>query len=489
MTEPGGSQMSTTTRRQSLERAQTTVLKPKQKLQLSWRSLSYEVKLRKKSTKQILSGVSGHASPGEVLAIMGSSGAGKTTLLNVLSGRANRGATRGEVTVNGHAVRDRDAFRRVVAFVTQDDLMLETQTPREVLQFSAALRLPNSLSAAARASVVEAIILVLHLEKAADTVVGTPDKGGISGGERKRTNIGAELVTNPSLLFVDEPTSGLDAFTAAQVMATLKELAATGKTVASTIHQPASEIFETFDNLMLLHQGTVAYFGKADASLDHFGALGVRCPPHHNPADFLVNTLMRQLHGDADLPDFAAAWAAASLPAPPKVAGCDAPANLKLEGGAPSWRALLELVKRNVRNYKRNRLGMRARMGQTLFFALLIGVIFFGLGDDYAGIQDRQGLLFVAILNQMLGGLMNVVMLFPLERRIFEREHAAGFYKVWLLLPPSPPHLHHPHLLHLPSLYKVWPYFLSRVLFETPLNCFFPLLYSAIIYFLAGLQV
>ena len=128
-------------------------------------------------------------------------------------------------------------------------------------------------------------------------------------------------------------------------------------------------------------------------------------------------------------------------------------------------------------------------MGQTLFFALLIGVIFFGLGDDYAGIQDRQGLLFMAILNQMLGGLMNVVMLFPLERRIFEREHAAGFYKVWLLLPPSPPHLHHPHLLHLPSLYKVWPYFLSRVLFETPLNCFFPLLYSAIIYFLAGLQV
>ena len=98
MTEPGGSQMSTTTRRQSLERAQTTVLKPKQKLQLSWRSLSYEVKLRKKSTKQILSGVSGHASPGEVLAIMGSSGAGKTTLLNVLSGRANRGATRGEST-------------------------------------------------------------------------------------------------------------------------------------------------------------------------------------------------------------------------------------------------------------------------------------------------------------------------------------------------------------------------------------------------------
>ena len=198
---------------------------------------------------------------------------------------------------------------------------------------------------------------------------------------------------------------------------------------------------------------------------------------------------MRQLHGDADLPDFAAAWAAASLPAPPKVAGCDAPANLRLEGGAPSWRALLELVKRNVRNYKRNRLGMRARMGQTLFFALLIGVIFFGLGDDYAGIQDRQGLLFMAILNQMLGGLMNVVMLFPLERRIFEREHAAGFYKVWLLLPPSPPHLHHPLHRHLPSLYKVWPYFLSRVLFETPLNCFFPLLYSAIIYFLAGLQV
>ena len=84
---------------------------------------------------------------------------------------------------------------------------------------------------------------------------------------------------------------------------------------------------------------------------------------------------------------------------------------------------------------------------------------------------------------------MNVVMLFPLERRIFEREHAAGFYKVWLLLPPSPPPPPPPSPPSPPSTYKVWPYFLSRVLFETPLNCFFPLLYSAIIYFLAGLQV
>ena len=137
-------------------------------------------------------------------------------------------------------------------------------------------------------------------------------------------------------------------------MATLKELAATGKTVASTIHQPASEIFETFDNLMLLHQGTVAYFGKADASLDHFGALGVRVGRTTTPP-------LSGEHADAPAP---------RRRRPPRLCrrvGRRQPAGAAEGGGVRRRRrtcgsraarrrgvALLELVKRNVRNYKRN---------------------------------------------------------------------------------------------------------------------------------------
>ena len=100
---------------------------------------------------------------------------------------------------------------------------MESQTPREILTFSAALRLPSSVSPAQRAKLVAKLIRLLRLERAADTIVGDPSRGGgISGGERKRTNVGGELVTNPSVIFLDEPTSGLDAFTSLKVMGMLK---------------------------------------------------------------------------------------------------------------------------------------------------------------------------------------------------------------------------------------------------------------------------
>ena len=179
-------------------------LKSKQRVQVSWRDITYDV-LTPAGSKRILFGCSAHASPAAMLAIMGSSGAGKTTLLNCLSGRFRGGNLSGTISGNGAPILDRKIFRRVAAFVTQDDLMLETQTPREVLHFSAALRLPPSTTRAERKAIVEDVIQLLHLGGAADTLVGDPSTGGISGGERKRVNIGAEMVTNPSVIYVDEP--------------------------------------------------------------------------------------------------------------------------------------------------------------------------------------------------------------------------------------------------------------------------------------------
>lgn len=98
---------------------------------------------------------------------------------------------------------------------------------------------------------------------------------GISGGERKRTSIGVELITDPSLIFLDEPTTGLDSFTATSVMETLGDLARKdNRTVISTIHQPNSDIFEMFDRLVLLAKGKIIYFNKADQSVDYFSKIG-----------------------------------------------------------------------------------------------------------------------------------------------------------------------------------------------------------------------
>lgn len=104
---------------------------------------------------------------------------------------------------------------------------------------------------------VEDTIRLLHLSDCADSVIGSELVKGVSGGERKRCSVGMELVTDPPLLFLDEPTTGLDTFTALSLVTTLKNLARKGRTVVCTMHQPSSEIFHLFDDLVILGKGEV----------------------------------------------------------------------------------------------------------------------------------------------------------------------------------------------------------------------------------------
>lgn len=155
-----------------------------------------------------------------------------------------------------------------MAYVMQDDILLATFSPREAFYFSANMRL--NISPAEKVQRVESLIVELGLSKCADTRVGNAQIRGVSGGERKRSSIGVELLTNPSLIFLDEPTTGLDSSTALQVIDLLKRLAVGGRTIISTIHQPSSEIFNNFDRLMLLVQGNIIYQGEADKAIDYF---------------------------------------------------------------------------------------------------------------------------------------------------------------------------------------------------------------------------
>lgn len=138
---------------------------------------------------------------------------------------------------------------------------------------------------------VDDIIQDLRLGKCQNTKIGGPLIKGVSGGERKRTSIGVELITDPNLIFLDEPTTGLDSFTATSVMETLKELANQGRTIVQTIHQPNSDIFEMFDRLMLLAQGKVIYFNEARLAVDHFAAQGYKCPELSNPSDYFMSIM------------------------------------------------------------------------------------------------------------------------------------------------------------------------------------------------------
>jgi ABC-type multidrug transport system ATPase subunit len=125
------------------------------------------------------------------------------------------------------------------AYVTQDDFLYEYFTPREALTFSARLRLKCSVRA--QDERVENLMKELGLTANANTMIGGANsRKMMSGGERKRTAIGVELITDPSVIFLDEPTSGLDSFKALALVKTLRDLSRKNRTIISTIHMPSS---------------------------------------------------------------------------------------------------------------------------------------------------------------------------------------------------------------------------------------------------------
>jgi ABC-type multidrug transport system ATPase subunit len=194
---------------------------------------------------------------------------------------------------------DRNSFSysHYIGYVQQDDILMQSMSVKECLIFAARMKLPKEVDKEER---VQELLDSLKLNKCADTKIGGPLLKGISGGERKRTSIGVELITNPNLIFLDEPTTGLDSFTATNVIEVLRDLAASGRTVISTIHQPNSEIYEMFDQLLLLSNGLTLYHNSADLAVEHFRKYGYECPHLTNPADYFMNMMSIEAYDEDD---------------------------------------------------------------------------------------------------------------------------------------------------------------------------------------------
>jgi len=245
---------------------------------VQWTGLRATAKLPKRKTKEgeapsptkkvILDGVDGVSRPGTLTALMGASGAGKTTLLNVLNHTGTRDLElEGEVLVNGTCVMPR-TMSRISGFVQQEDLFMGTLRVREHLLFHASLRM-KGVSKEEILEKIESVMRCVGLKKCEYSIIGIPGAiKGISGGEAKRLSFACELLTDPMILFCDEPTSGLDSFMAETVIGVLRTMAASGKTVIATIHQPSSEIFAMFDDLYLMGEGKLCFSGKiSDAAV------------------------------------------------------------------------------------------------------------------------------------------------------------------------------------------------------------------------------
>ncbi len=206
---------------------------------------------------------------GKLIALMGASGAGKSTLLHVLNGTEK--PSKGQVLINGIDIhKSPDKIEGVIGFVPQDDLLIEDLTVYQNLYFAAKLCFSH-LSEKEIEDLVTRTLEDLGLVETKNLTVGSPLRKTISGGQRKRLNIGLELLREPAVLFCDEPTSGLSSRDSENIIDLLKELSLKGKLVFAVIHQPSSDIFKMFDKLVILDTGGFQiYYGNPVDGINYF---------------------------------------------------------------------------------------------------------------------------------------------------------------------------------------------------------------------------
>ncbi|KAJ5655969.1 hypothetical protein N7507_007919 [Penicillium longicatenatum] len=272
----------------------------------SWSGLNVTVKDRQtKRPRDLIHDISGDVRQGELVALMGPSGCGKTTLLNVLARRpATSGAkVTGETYVNGATVES-GAFGRMTSYVEQEDALIGSMTVRETLKFAADLSLPSSVSKRQRMERIRTLLEAFGIQKQADSLIGTPIRKGISGGQKRRVSVASQLITCPKILFLDEPTSGLDSTASYEVISYVKQLARESNIIIiASIHQPSTTTFQLFDKLLLLSAGQTCFFGPVANVGEYFRDIGHPIPANTNPAEFLLDIVSSDfsaLTDDAD---------------------------------------------------------------------------------------------------------------------------------------------------------------------------------------------
>ncbi|TXG73822.1 hypothetical protein EZV62_002401 [Acer yangbiense] len=245
----------------------------------------------KGKNKNLMRCVTGKLSPGRVSAVMGPSGAGKTTFLSALTGKVPGCTMSGMVLVN-QKVESIRSYKKIIGFVPQDDIVHGNLTVEENLWFSARCRLAADLPKPEKVLVVERVIESLGLQAIRDSLVGTVEKRGISGGQRKRVNVGLEMVMEPSLLILDEPTSGLDSSSSQLLLRALRHEALEAVNICMVVHQPSYTLFKMFDDLILLAKGGLTvYHGPVKKVEEYFAGLGITVPERANPPDYYIDIL------------------------------------------------------------------------------------------------------------------------------------------------------------------------------------------------------
>ncbi|KAL9271431.1 ABC transporter G family member 26-like protein [Drosera capensis] len=494
------------------------------------------VDIEQEHYKYILKGITGSIAPGEILALMGPSGSGKTTLLKVVGGRLQDNVN-GNITYNGvpynpgvkrRSVTDplsstgtSDKFTDpfsfacypnskqklsiygLIGFVTQDDVLFPQLTVEETLLFAAYLRHPKSMSTKEKYDRVQLIIKELGLERCRHTRIGGGLVKGISGGERKRTSIGYEILVDPSLLLLDEPTSGLDSTSANKLLQILQGVAQGGRTLITTIHQPSSRMFHMFNKILVIAEGYPVYYGKARDAMQYFSTLSFIPEIPMNPAEFLLDLATGQFH-DISVPDDVKNSDSLTMSEKavvqylhikyktllePKEKGAD-PQSAKLpediqiaiqvkkEWTMSWWEQFVILFKRTFRQRRRDYFDT-VRLVQAIGVAVLLGLLWWkSKNGTEAQLRDQIGLMFYICIFWTSASIFGAVYVFPFEKLYLVKERKAGMYRLSAYYACSTLSDMLAHVLY-PTIFMVIVYFMAGL--KRTLACFFQTLFTILL--------
>ncbi|KAL0724994.1 hypothetical protein Bca4012_039593 [Brassica carinata] len=403
--------------------------------------------LKEGKKRQLLSDVTGALKPGVLTSLMGVSGAGKTTLLDVLSGRKTRGDIKGEIRVGGYP-KVQETFARVSGYCEQFDIHSPNVTVEESLKYSAWLRLPYNIDSKIKNELVNEVLETVELEDIKYSMVGIPGVSGLSTEQRKRLTIAVELVANPSIIFMDEPTTGLDARAAAIVMRAVKNVAETGRTVVCTIHQPSIDIFETFDELILMKNGgQLVYYGPlgkhSSKVIDYFEKIpGVpKIQNNCNPATWMLDITSKYAEEKLGM-DFAQAYKDSTLykenklvveqlsSASPGSEALSFPSRFSQTG----WGQLKACLWKQHCSYWRNPSHNLTRIVFMFINSTLCGLLFWQKAKDINNQQDLLsifGSMYTLVIFSGINNCATVMNFIATERNVFYRERFARMYSSW----------------------------------------------------------
>ncbi|KAL5155241.1 Pleiotropic drug resistance protein 1 [Glycine soja] len=428
------------------------IVLPFQPHSITFDEVTYDVDMPQEMRKRgvvedklvILKGVSGAFRPGVLTALMGITGAGKTTLLDVLAGRKTGGYVGGNITISGYQ-KKQETFPRISGYCEQNDIHSPHVTVYESLLYSAWLRLSPDINTETKRMFIEEVMELVELKPLRHALVGLPGVNGLSTEQRKRLTIAVELVANPSIIFMDEPTSGLDARAAAIVMRTVRNTVDTGRTVVCTIHQPSIDIFESFDELLLMKQGGqqiyVGPLGQYSSNLISYfeGIQGVnKIKDGYNPATWMleVTTSAKEIELGIDFADvYKNSEHYRRNKALVKELSSPAPGSVDLyfpsQYSTSFITQCIACLWKQHWSYWHNSQYTTVSFLYSTTVAILFGSMFWNLGSKIEKQKDLFNAMGSMYASVLLIGIQNAYAVQPsisVERIVFYRETAAGMY-------------------------------------------------------------